>query len=117
MIEMPDETQAHGEQRPETTTQQIAVDRSSLIPFYANWFQATVTPEELIVDFALNPEHTQQPTQPIKLTHRMVLSLFTAKRLLAGLQYTISRHEHLFGMLETDPQKRLRPGVVPPPPR
>jgi hypothetical protein len=36
------------------------------------------------------------------------MNFFTAKRLLAALQMSVQRHEAVFGVLETDIQKRLR---------
>jgi hypothetical protein len=92
---------------------QINVDISALVSTYTNWYRVTGTPEELILDFGLNPEHGQVPTQPIKLTNRLVMSFYTAKRLLGHLQFAVSRHESFFGVLEVDFQKRIRgvPGI------
>jgi len=42
------------------------------------------------------------------VTHRMVMTFPTAKRLLGALQAAIQRHEQTFGTVETDPQKRVR---------
>jgi hypothetical protein len=56
----------------------------------------------------LNPEHVMAPTQPIKLTNRLILSFYTAKRLMTALQFAVSRHESMFGPVEIDPQRRLR---------
>jgi hypothetical protein len=68
----------------------------------------TGTPEELIIDFGLNPQPTGVPTQPIVITQRVVTNLYTAKRLMQVLQMTIQRHESVFGALETDVQRRVR---------
>jgi hypothetical protein len=97
---------------------QIAVDTTGMHSTYVNWYRVTGTPEELILDFGLNPEHGQIPTQPIKLTERLVLSFYTAKRLLAHLQFAVARHEGLFGVIELDFQRRMRamPGGTAPPP-
>jgi hypothetical protein len=58
------------------------------------------------------------PGEPLKLTHRLVLNFFTAKRLLGALHMAIQQHEGLYGVLEVDVQKRtrpqLRPGGAPP---
>ena len=91
---------------------QVAVDTTSMTSTYVNWYRVTGTPEELILDLGLNPEHGQMPTQSIKLTERLVLSFFTAKRLLAHLQFAVARHESLFGALEIDFQRRLQPGAA-----
>jgi len=94
---------------PQAQQMQIPVDASALESVYANFFRVTGTPEELVLDFGLN---TQQmtPTGPetVKLSHRLVMSFYTAKRLLGALQWAVQRYEGNFGMLETDFQKRLR---------
>lgn len=105
---------------PETAPPQqrptISLDMSDMSSAYANWYRVTGTPEELILEFALNPEHVMAPTQPIKLTNRLVMSFYTAKRLMTALQFAVSRHESMFGPVEIDPQRRLRqmPPVTPP---
>jgi hypothetical protein len=72
---------------------------------YANFCRVTGTPEELIVDFGLNPNPT--PTEPVVVTQRIVTNYYTAKRMLYALQLTVQRHEQAFGVLETDIQKRV----------
>jgi hypothetical protein len=96
--------------------QQITLDMSDMSSAYANWYRVTGTPEELILEFALNPEHVMAPTQPIKITNRLILSFYTAKRLMTALQFAVNRHESMFGPVEIDPQRRLRQ-MPPPPPR
>ncbi len=90
-------------------TIQIPVDAAGLLATYANFFRVTGTPEELVLDFGLN---TQQMTatgpETVKLSHRLVLSFYTAKRLLGALQWAVNRYENNFGVLETDFQKRMR---------
>ena len=87
---------------------QLEVDDSRTAACYANFCRVTGTPEELIIDFALNPQPVGVPTQPIVVKQRIVTNLYTAKRLLQVLQLTVERHEATFGALETDVQKRVR---------
>jgi hypothetical protein len=87
---------------------QFAVDTSHLNTAYTNWYRVTGTPEELILDFGLNPEMGQMPTEAIKLTQRLVMNFWTAKRLLNALHFAVQRHESFFGALEVDVQRRLR---------
>src|SRR5437588_4764736 len=91
------------------TQQQVPVESTGLSADYANFFRVTGTPEELVLDFGLN---TQQMTttgpEAVKLSHRLVLSFYTAKRLLGALQWAVNRYENNFGVLETDFQKRMR---------
>ncbi len=89
---------------------QIQIDDSKTLASYANFCRVTGTPEELIIDFGLNPQPIGVPTQPIAVTQRIITNFYTAKRMLHALQLTVQRHEATFGVLETDIQKRVRPG-------
>ncbi len=75
---------------------------------YANFCRVTGSPEELIVDFGLNPQPVGVPKDPINVNQRVIMNFYTAKRLLAALQMSVQRHEAVFGVLETDIQKRLK---------
>lgn len=87
---------------------QVHVDDSHALANYANFCRVTGSPEELIVDFGLNPQPVGVPKDPIHVTQRVIMNFYTAKRLLAALQMSVQRHEAVFGVLETDIQKRLR---------
>ena len=91
---------------------QIEIDDSKVLATYANFCRVTGTPEELIIDFGLNPQPFGMPTHPIPVSQRIITNFYTAKRMLHALQLTIQRHEATFGVLETDVQKRVRPGVM-----
>lgn len=91
--------------------QQMKVDESGIHATYANFVRVTGTPEELIVDFGLNKQVSGDSPDPIHLTQRLVLNFFTAKRLAGALQMAVQRHEMAFGVLETDVQRRLQPGI------
>ena len=96
-------------QRPQQQqTVQVQVKDEDAIACYANFCRVTGSPEELIVDFGLNPQPVGIPKDPIHVKQRIIMNFFTAKRLLAALQMSIQRHEAVFGVLETDIQKRLR---------
>jgi hypothetical protein len=96
--------------QPETAVrQQLRVDDSKLVAMYANFCRVTGTPEELIIDFGLNPHPFGVPENPVVVSQRIVTNFFTAKRLLHALSLTIQRHEQAFGVLETDVQKRVVP--------
>src|SRR5215475_7748666 len=87
--------------------QRIEVKDTNAVSSYANFCRVTGTPEELIVDFGLNPQPIGMPSEPVVITQRIVTNYYTAKRMLHALQLTIARHEEAFGVLETDIQKRL----------
>jgi hypothetical protein len=88
---------------------QFQVDASRIATFYANYFRVSVTPEEVILDAGVNPYTVPKPAEPIQLSHRMIVNLYTAKRLLNALQATVRQHENTFGELELDFQKRMKP--------
>ena len=90
---------------------QVQIDDAKALASYANFCRVTGTPEELIIDFGLNPQPVGIPTQPIIITQRIITNFYTAKRMLHALQLTVQRHEATFGVLETDIQKRVRPGL------
>lgn len=87
---------------------QVQVTDEHATATYANFCRVTGSPEELIVDFGLNPQPIGVPKDPIKVSQRIVLNFYTAKRLLAALQMSVARHEAVFGVLETDINKRVR---------
>jgi len=106
-----DDPPAAAAKAPPGAASNLPVDATGISPTYANFFRVTGTPEELVLDFGLN---TQQETpagpEPVKLNQRVVMSFYTAKRLLGSLQWAVNRYEGNFGVLETDFQKRMRPG-------
>lgn len=87
----------------------ITLDDTGLEASYSNFCRVTGTPEEIIVDFALNPSPYGRQDQTIKVGQRLVMNQFTAKRLFAALQQTIMRHEQNFGVIELNVQRRLSP--------
>ena len=93
--------------------QPIELDTDGTIAAYSNFCRVTGTPEELIVDFGLNPQPIGPSQTPVKISQRIILNYFTAKRLLGALQVSIQRHEAAFGVLETDVQKRVQSSARP----
>jgi hypothetical protein len=88
---------------------QVEVDDTHIMASYSNFCRVTGSPEELIIDFGLNPQPVGIPKNPISVTQRCVVNYYTAKRLLHALSLSIQRHEAVFGVLETDIQKRVKP--------
>ena len=90
----------------------IQVDDSKVIASYSNFCRVTGTPEELIIDFGLNPQPFGVPTEPIPVVQRIITNFYTAKRMLHALAMSVQRHEAVFGALETDVQKRVQPSAM-----
>src|SRR5438552_18109493 len=95
---------------------QFPTDTSGLSTVYTNFCRVSVTPEELALDFGLNTSVTPNPAEPIRLSHRVVMNFFTAKRLLNALLGVVSQHENAYGVLELDFQRRARVAPRPPAP-
>jgi len=95
---------------------QVQVDVSKMQSLYCNFFRLSLSSstEEILMDVGL---HTgimvPGGMEPIHLTHRLVMNPFVAKRLIDSLKQIVARHEQAFGVLEIDPQKRLRAGARP----
>jgi hypothetical protein len=94
---------------PQQQSFQVDVNDSHVNAAYANFCRVTGSPEELIIDFGLNPQPVGVPKNPIDVSQRVIVNYYTAKRLLHALSLSIQRHESVFGVLETDIQKRLKP--------
>ena len=87
---------------------QVNVEDRDALALYSNFCRVTGSPEELIIDFGLNPQPVGIPKDPIQVKQRIIVNYYTAKRLLAALNMSVQRHEAVFGVLETDIQKRLK---------
>jgi len=74
---------------------------------YANFARVTATPEEVIVDFALNPNPFATGRQEITVHQRLIMNFFTAKRLWSAWGMTLQRHEITFGGIELDVRRRV----------
>lgn len=85
---------------------QSLVEPADLEPLYANFCRVASTPEELVLDFGLNPQPFGQPTLPVKVSQRLVVNFYTAKRMWMALGVALQRHEQAFGPIEVDVNKR-----------
>jgi len=105
--------EANGSQstRPANSAPPLQLDDSTAAVCYANFCRVNGAPEELIIDFGLNTQPMGAAAQQLKVTQRVVVNYYTAKRLLAALHVSVQRHEAAFGILETDVQKRVVPGA------
>ena len=82
------------------------LDDSDVEGVYANFARISGTPEEVVLDFALNTAPAGSVPEVLKLNQRVVLNYYTAKRLLGALHMAVQRHEATFGAIETDIRKR-----------
>ena len=85
---------------------EVVVDDTGVLPSYSTFCRVTATPEEVILDFGLNPQPFAMGRQDVKANQRIVMNFYTAKRLLTALGMTVQRHEGTFGGIELDVQRR-----------
>src|SRR5579884_4134030 len=108
---MSEREEGHATSNPQPQGQQgqateVVVDDSATLPSYSNFCRVTATPEEVILDFGLNPQPFATGRQEVKANQRIVMNFYTAKRLLTALGMTIQRHEQTFGSIELDVRRR-----------
>ncbi len=96
---------AAGEQAGQAT---IHVDDTNCNAGYANFCRVSSTPEELILDLGLNPHPYATGETTVRVSQRIIMNHFTAKRLIHALGVALQRHETAFGAVETDVRKRVR---------
>lgn len=110
--EMPASDAAPKAEQPPAT--QLTLDAHGATATYSNLCRVSGTPEEVIMDFALNPNpFGQPPTEAIKIDHRIVMGYEAAKRTAMVLIETVRRYEERFGAIELDARKRLRVPIAP----
>jgi hypothetical protein len=105
----PTSEREHSEAPPSRQQSRVEVDDSKAYAAYTNFCRVTGTPEEVILDFGLNAQPFGTMPKTVPISQRIVMSYYSAKRMLAALSMTVQRHEQAFGVLETDVQKRVRP--------
>ncbi len=93
----------------EAVGQTIHVDDSQCTAGYANFCRVSSTPEELILDLGLNPHPYATGETSVRVSQRIIMNHYTAKRLIHALGVALQRHENAFGAVETDVRKRVRP--------
>ena len=102
--------QPHAQQQGRT---EIHLDDKQAHAAYANFARVTATPEEVIIDFALNPNPFMAGRQDIQVSQRLIVNFFTAKRLWIALGQTLQRHEATYGAVELDVTRRAHPSAFP----
>lgn len=87
--------------KPEGTT--VRWDDSGMTTSYANVCNVSSTREEVTLLFGTNQSwHTGQEEVVIKLSDRLIVSPYAAKRLSLLLQNIVDQYEDRFGALSTD---------------
>jgi hypothetical protein len=85
----------------ENTQVKIRWDSSNMRSAYANVFNVTAIREEIVLLLG-ESEWLDKDERTVRLTNRILLNPFTAKRLLILLQNAVQKHESKFGLLESE---------------
>jgi hypothetical protein len=105
---MADET-APAPQQPQGQQVQVQIDDSEMASVYVNFFRVTGNPDEVLLDLGMYSQvMAATGPEPIELNHRLVMNFVTAKKLAEVLRVVVARHEQAFGVVELDPNRRLR---------
>ena len=115
---MPENTpttpEQQGQQGAQAPQSEVVLDDKNAHIAYANFARVTATPEEVIIDFALNPNPFMAGRQDIQVSQRLIVNFYTAKRLWIALGQTIQRHEATYGAVELDVTRRAHPSSFTP---
>ena len=85
------------------------IEQANLRTSYANVCRIAQTPNEVIIDFGMNPNFFGNILdEPLKLENRIVMSHDAAKRLCLHLTGTIQNFEAKYGVIELDVTKRMK---------
>ncbi len=88
---------------------QVPIDDSELADVYVNFFRVTGNPDEVLLDLGMYSQVTgASGPEPVNLSHRLIMNFVTAKKLAEVLRVVVTRHEQAFGVVEVDPNRRLR---------
>ena len=98
-----------GDKAGMTQPVQQVIEPTDLEPLYANFARVSGLPEEMILDFGLNPQAAGGQPLPVKVSQRLVVNYYTAKRLWMALGAFLQRHEQAFGEIQIDVNKRIIP--------
>ncbi|MBI1372471.1 MAG: DUF3467 domain-containing protein [Phycisphaera sp.] len=108
-----DTVSAPAEQTPPRGAQ-LRLDESNVQCFYSSTTRLSGSAEEITIDFAQGIRPVGPNAAVLKIDARVVMSPWGAKRLVQALEQTVARYEQAYGVLETDPRKRIReqPGAT-----
>lgn len=88
---------------------QVPISDSEMESHYVNFFRVTGNPDEVLLDLGMYSQVvTPTGPEPVDLSHRLIMNFVTAKKLAEVLRVVVARHEQAFGVVEVDPNRRLR---------
>jgi hypothetical protein len=94
---------------PANQGEPLPIDTSKAVTIYSNMCRGVMTSEEIILDFALNPNlNGKVLDEPIDVKGRVVVSFPSAKRLMHLLGTMLAKHEEAFGEVVLDVNQRVK---------
>lgn len=88
---------------------QVPISDADMESLYVNFFRVTGNPDEVLLDLGMYSQVIGATgPEPVHLSHRLVMNFVTAKKLAEVLRVVVARHEQAFGVVEVDPNRRLR---------
>jgi hypothetical protein len=88
---------------------QVPISDADMESLYVNFFRVTGNPDEVLLDLGMYSQVIGATgPEPVHLSHRLIMNFVTAKKLAEVLRVVVSRHEQAFGVVEVDPNRRLR---------
>lgn len=117
VAQTPETQQEQVDQQDNKQQVRLRVDERNMSSEYANAFRTNGTAEEIMVDFGVNVANpdAQQSGQPaditFKISNRLIMNYYSAKRVAIMLSQLVRRHEDQFGELEMDVAKRSKTAI------
>jgi len=109
-----DDLSQQAQQQTGSQQVQLRIDEREMSTHYANAFRTNATAEEVMLDFGVNlPNPAAQADKPeiiFRITNRVVLNYYSAKRMAITLSQLIRRYEEQFGELELNVANRRKAG-------
>jgi hypothetical protein len=88
---------------------QVPINDAEMDSLYVNFFRVTGNPDEVLLDLGIYSQVIGATgPEPVNLSHRLIMNFVTAKKLAEVLRVVVARHEQAFGVVEVDPNRRLR---------
>ena len=88
----------------------IAIDDRGVTTESCDYWLMNSTPEEIILRLGSTKAN---PQGPVKITHRIALNYYSAKRLLTALYQTVQNYEKALGTLDVEPAAEVKGQAVP----
>lgn len=105
----------NGEPKDTGANNSPQINAENLKSNYANVCRIAQTPNEVIIDFGMNPNFFGNILEePLRLETRIIMSHDAAKRLCLHLMNAIQSFEGKYGIIELDVAKRLKPQATQP---